>query len=187
MVAKLPYDLMQDFAPVTLIGTSPLVLFASPQFGSLTEFLNAARANSGGTAVAHSSPGTVSHLTAALLASATGVSFIYVSYRGTAPAMIDVASGQVAAHVATMAGAGAMLSDGKVRALAVTGDKRLALLPDVPTFSEAGIGNLMVEQWWALVALAAFHQARRSGKIAPDETVVLIITSSGSKDANQQR
>lgn len=154
VVAKLPYDVLRDFTPITLVGTSPLILFASPQFKTLPEFLKAARARAGETAVAHSGNGTVSHLSAAMLARTAGLRFNLIPYRGSAPALTDVASGQVAAHLATMASGSSLLGAGKLRALAVAGARRLPSLPDVPTFAEAGIKDLVVEQWWALVAPA---------------------------------
>jgi tripartite-type tricarboxylate transporter receptor subunit TctC len=157
VVAKLPYDLLQDFSPVTLIGTSPLILFAAADTAN-TDYKSFMRNASKGLApaIAHSGSGSVSHLVAEMFAARTKIKFNPVPYRGSAPALIDVASGQVGAHFATLASGAALLSAGKIRALAVTSRKRMDVpsLRDVPTMAELGLKDLEVNQWWALVAPA---------------------------------
>ena len=157
VVAKLPYDLLRDFSPITLIGTSPLILFTGTGDDSkdLKTFLKTATTTKGGPpAIAHSGSGTISHLVGEMFAQRTKIRFNMVPYRGSAPALIDVAAGTVAAHFATLASGAALLSAGKIRALAVTSNARLgvAALSDVPTFTELGIKDLVLNQWWALVA-----------------------------------
>ena len=157
VVAKLPYDLLRDFSPITLIGTSPLILFTGTGDDSkdLKTFLKTATTTKGGPpAIAHSGSGTISHLVGEMFAQRTKIKFNMVPYRGSAPALIDVAAGTVAAHFATLASGAALLSAGKIRALAVTSNARLgvAALSDVPTFTELGIKDLVLNQWWALVA-----------------------------------
>ena len=157
VVAKLPYDLLRDFSPITLIGTSPLILFTGTGEDSkdLKTFLkNAATTTGGPPAIAHSGSGTISHLVGEMFAQRSKIKFNMVPYRGSAPALIDVAAGTVAAHFATLASGAALLSAGKIRALAVTSNARLgvAALSDVPTFTELGIKDLVLNQWWALVA-----------------------------------
>jgi tripartite-type tricarboxylate transporter receptor subunit TctC len=155
VVAKLPYDLLRDFSPVTLIGTSPLILFTGvgPESADYKTFVRKA-AQGQAPAIAHSGSGTVSHLAGEMFAERTKIKFNQVPYRGSAPALIDVASGQVAVHFATMASGAALLSAGKIRALAVTSNRRMDLpsMRDVPTFSELGVKDLALNQWWALVA-----------------------------------
>ena len=157
VVAKLPYDLLRDFSPITLIGTSPLILFVGADTDSkdLKAFLkNAATTKGGPPAIAHSGSGTISHLVGEMFAQRTKIKFNMVPYRGSAPALIDVAAGTVAAHFATLASGAALLSAGKIRAIAVTSNARMAVpaLRDVPTFTELGVKDLVVNQWWALVA-----------------------------------
>ena len=157
VVAKLPYDLLRDFSPITLIGTSPLILFTGTGDDSkdLKTFLKTASTTKGGPpAIAHSGSGTISHLVGELFAQRTRIKFNMVPYRGSAPALIDVAAGTVAAHFATLASGAALLSAGKIRALAVTSNARMAVpaLLDVPTFTEVGVKDMVVNQWWALVA-----------------------------------
>jgi tripartite-type tricarboxylate transporter receptor subunit TctC len=157
VVAKLPYDLLRDFSPVTLIGTSPLILFTGTGDGAADYKTFVRKAAQGqGAAIAHSGSGTVSHLVGEMFAARIKINFNQVPYRGSAPALIDVASGQVAAHFATLASGAALLSAGKIRALAVTSNRRMDVpsMRNVPTFAELGVKDMAVNQWWALVAPA---------------------------------
>ena len=156
VVAKLPYDLLRDFTPITLIGTSPLILFATPGATSkdLKTFVRAASASANPPALAHSGSGTVSHLVGELFGARTKIKFNMVPYRGSAPALVDVAAGLVAGHFATLASGASLLSAGKITAVAVTGRRRMDVpaLRSVPTLTELGIKDIEVNQWWALVA-----------------------------------
>lgn len=157
VVAKLPYDLLRDFTPVSMVGTSPLVLFATPadfKAGDMKAFLQRAKSTKAPLAVAHSGAGSSSHLAAEVLASRAGVKYIPVPYRGSAPALTDVAAGMVAAHFATLASGSSLHGAGKLLALMVTGPSRLAALPGVPTAREVGIEGMDFNQWWAVVAPA---------------------------------
>lgn len=154
---KLPYDILRDFAPITTVGTSPLVLFAastSYKNGEIKEFLKNARAKGGPVSLAHSGAGSVSHLTAELLGSRNRMKVLTIPYKGSAPALIDVAAGTVEGHFSTLASGSPLLSAGKISALMVAGDSRIAALPGVPTAREAGIEGIQVDQWWGLVAPA---------------------------------
>lgn len=160
VVSKLPYDLLRDFAPITLLGASPLILFvgagSSADAKSYGDFIKLAKAANAAPAIAHSGQGTVSHLAAELLAAQTRIKFNMVPYRGSAPALVDVAAGTVAAHFATLASGAPLLSASKLRALAVTSDKRMpgANTKDTPTLAELGVKGMQINQWWALVAPA---------------------------------
>ncbi len=149
-----PYDVLRDFTPITLIGTSPLILFTTPRTGTVQELLKAAKAKPGEVALAHSGTGSVSHLASAMLTSKAAVKFNLIPYRGSAPALMDVSAGQVAGHLATLASGSGLLAAGKVTPVAVAGKRRMAALPLTPTFDEIGIKDLSVHQWWALVAPA---------------------------------
>ena len=154
---KMPYDLLRDFAPITMVGTSPLVLFvasSSYKNGEIKEFLKNARAKSGPVSLAHSGAGSVSHLTGELLGSRNRMKVLTIPYKGSAPALIDVAAGTVDGHFSTLASGSPLLSAGKISALMVAGDSRIAALPGVPTAREAGIEGIQVDQWWGLVAPA---------------------------------
>ena len=154
---KLPYDLLKDFSPITLVGTSPLILFVSSRNhknGDIRGFMDNARAKGAPIALAHSGAGSVSHLTAELLGSRNRLKVLAVPYKGSAPALVDVAAGTVDGHFSTLASGGALLSAGKISALMVAGHSRLAALPDVPTAHESRIDGVQVDQWWGLVAPA---------------------------------
>jgi tripartite-type tricarboxylate transporter receptor subunit TctC len=156
VVAKLPYDLLRDFTPITLVGTSPLVLFATPGLAADGKaMLAAARATSAKPmALAHSGNGTTSHLAAEMLAVRTGHKYIMVPYRGSAPALTDVAAGQVQGHFATVASGISLMEAGRLQPMLVAGDKRIAALPKVPTATELGLKDMSIVQWWAFVAPA---------------------------------
>jgi tripartite-type tricarboxylate transporter receptor subunit TctC len=154
VVAKLPYDLQRDLQPVAMIGTSPLMLFANADLPakSVREFVDAAKAKPGTIAIAHGGSGSSSHLAAELLQQRTGAKFNLASYKGSGPAMLDVAGGHVSAHFATFASGGPTVKTGKVAILGVASAKRLTALKDSPTFPESGIPDFVVEQWWGMVA-----------------------------------
>lgn len=154
---KLPYDLLTDFAPITMVGTSPLVLFvpsAAYKNGDMKAFMKAARAKGGSVALAHSGAGSVSHLAAVQLGAKNHIKVLTIPYKGSAPALIDVSAGIVEGHFSTLASGNPLLSAGKLSALMVAGNTRIAALPDVPTASESGIEGVQVNQWWGLVAPA---------------------------------
>lgn len=154
---KMPYDLLRDFTPISMVGTSPLLLFASgAQYknGDIKGFLKNYRSAKVPLTLAHSGNGSISHLSSELFAGATGIKVNAIPYRGSAPALTDVAAGQVDAHFATLASGSSLLGAGKISALMVTGSARLTGLPGVPTAREAGIEGMQFNQWWALVAPA---------------------------------
>ena len=158
VVAKLPYDLLRDFAPITLLGTSPMILFTGvgPESADLKTFVKTSLAAKAPPAMAHSGSGTVSHLAGEMFAERSKIKFNQVPYRGSAPALTDVAAGLVAGHFATLASGAALLSAGKIRAVAVAGKRRLDVpaLRNIPTFLELGYKDFDIKQWWALVAPA---------------------------------
>jgi len=161
VTAKLPYDLLRDFTPVTMIGTSALVFFAgmgddSKDFKTFLKTAAAAAAKGSPPAIAHSGAGTVSHLAGELLASRTKIPFNMVPYRGSAPALTDVAAGTVVGHFATLASGSSLLGANRIRPLLVTSAQRVNLpgLQNVPALAENGLRGLEIDQWWALVAPA---------------------------------
>jgi tripartite-type tricarboxylate transporter receptor subunit TctC len=157
VVAKLPYDLLRDFTPVSLVGTSPLVLFANPaEFkpGDVKAFIQRGKNDKAPLAIAHSGAGSSSHLAAEVFAARGGFKYVAVPYRGSAPALTDVAAGMVSSHFATLASGSSLHGAGKLSVLMVTGPSRLSALPNVPTAREAGIEGMDFQQWWAVVAPA---------------------------------
>ena len=152
--ARLPYDLARDFMPLTLIGVSPQIMFlyAGSPAKSLKDFIALAKAKPGEVTASHTGIGSFTHLTLELLQSRTGAKFNQVSYKGAAPAMIELAGGQVQLGIFTLASAAGTLRTGRVTPVAIMGDKRLDALPDVPTLAELGMKDLVINQFWAYVA-----------------------------------
>ena len=159
--ARLPYDLARDFVPLTLIGVSPQILFlhAGSPAKSFKDFIALVKAKPGEVAAAHTGIGSFTHLTIELLQSRTGTKFNQVSYKGAAPAMIELAGGQVQLGIFTLASAAGTLRTGRITPVAIMGDKRLDALPDVPTLAELGMKDLVINQFWAYVAPAGVPAA----------------------------
>ena len=150
--AKLPYDLARDFSPLTLIGVSPMIVFlnAGSPAKSLKDFVALAKAKPGGIPVAHTGIGSFTHLSTELVQTRTGAKFNQVSYKGAAPAMIELAGGQVQMGIFTLASAAGTLKTGRLTPVAIAGDKRVEALPDVPTLGELGMKDMVINQWWGM-------------------------------------
>ena len=152
---KIGYDPQKSFAPVTLIGTNPVVLVvnqASP-YKTLKDVIAASKAKTGGLSSASAGTGTSQHLALELLAFKSGVKFTHIPYKGSGPAIQDVIGGQVDMMFDTTVVAGPHIQSGKLRAIAVTSAKRLASMPDVPTVAESGVPGLQdfeVVSWQAI-------------------------------------
>src|SRR5437016_298049 len=135
---KVPYDPVRDFAPITLAATAPNVLVVNPSLPvrSLAEFIAMAREKPGKLSYGTPGIGTSPHLSMELLKSMAGIDLQHVPYRGTAAAVTDVIGGQIAATFANALTAKPQVDSGRVRALAVSGPKRLEALPDLPAVAE---------------------------------------------------
>jgi tripartite-type tricarboxylate transporter receptor subunit TctC len=171
---KLPYDPLADFTPLTEMASYMLVLVVHPSVPATTlnEFVAWARAQPKGLAVANASTGSPTHLTAALFAQAAGLTFVHVSYRGAAPANADLLGGQVKAMFNNPINALPQIRAGALRALAVTGRERLALLPDVPTVAEQGYPGFEASTWYGLFAPAGVRP-ELAAKISADAIAAL--------------
>jgi len=147
--AKLPYDPIKDFTPITLTTLVPQVLVASPtlEAKTLKEVIEYARANPGKLNYGTGGNGSANHLGVELIAMTAGVQFTTVPYKGDAQAMTDTMSGQVAMSMPTVPAALPQIKAGKLRALAVGTKTRVAALPDVPTMAEAGVAGYESASW----------------------------------------
>ena len=154
--AKVPYDPVNDFSPITLVGVAPLLLFVNPatHARSLKEFIALAKAQPQSIAIGSGGIGATTHLLAELLQARAGIQLTHVPYKGAGPAIADVVAGQIPATFTSMATAAPHVQSGKLRALAVTSARRNASLPDVPTFEESGVTGMIVEHWWGVMGPA---------------------------------
>ena len=160
-MAKVGYDPVRDFVPVAPLASIPFVLVTNPAapYLKLSELLAAARQKPGTISYASAGPGTSNHLAGEMLATAAQVQLLHVPYRGSAPALADVLAGHVPLMFDLQTTAVPNIRAGKLKALAVTGTQRSALLPDVPTVAESGLPAFEVSAWFALFAPARLPPA----------------------------
>jgi tripartite-type tricarboxylate transporter receptor subunit TctC len=153
---KINYDPAKDFSPITLVGEQPNVIYVHPsvQAGSLAELIALAKANPGKISYATGGHGTSPHLAGELLKTEAKIEIVHVPYRGTGPALQDVLAGHVQMGISSIAPIGPHLQSGALRPLAVTGLKRTALLPNIPTIAELAIPGFEATAWHGLVAPA---------------------------------
>ena len=153
---SLRYNVQKDFAPVAQFASSPTVLVVNNNFPAKTtqEFVAYAKANPEKVNYGSGGAGTSVHLSGEFFESLIGAKMVHVPYKGSAPAMTDLIGGQIQAIFDTAPSALPHIAGGKVRPLAVTGAKRLADLPNVPTFAEAGLPAFDAPAWYGLVAPA---------------------------------
>ena len=149
LYAKLPYNLERDLAPVSLLASISFLVIVNPSLPakSMQDLIQLAKAKPGTLNCAHSGPGTTAHLGCEMLKSSAHIDIVPVPYKGTVPAIIDVIGGQAQFMFAVMQGGLPQVQAGKLRALAVTGTKRSAALPDVPTITEAGVPGADFISW----------------------------------------
>ena len=159
---NLSYDPVRDFAPITLVTKVPLVLVINPDIPAkdLKSFLEYLKKSDGSVNFASPGNGTAQHLSGELFKIATQSKITHVPYRGDAPAITDLAGGQVQMMLATITAVLPMIESGRLRALAVANDKRVSALADVPTFTEAGMPGFQAATWFGLLAPDATDPAR---------------------------
>jgi tripartite-type tricarboxylate transporter receptor subunit TctC len=156
LYSKLPYDVEKDFAPITLVGVSPLVVDVHPSIPikDIRGLLALARAHSGQVQYGSSGIGSVGHVAVSLLESMTGVKLQHIPYKGTAPMLVDVINGQLSFTFASALGSMPHVKSGRLRAIAVTSAKRSPALPELPTIAESGVPGYEFILWYGLVAPA---------------------------------
>lgn len=160
---SLPYDTFRDLAPLARLALSSDI-FAAPvsaRVGSVSELLSAAKAAPGKISYGSYGNGTSAHMHGELLRMQAKVDLTHVAYKGGAPLLQDVLGGQVSSGFVDVAGGKSALSSPKIKVLAVTGERWLALLPDVPTFTELGYRDFEPNGWYGLFAPAATQGSQR--------------------------
>jgi tripartite-type tricarboxylate transporter receptor subunit TctC len=155
-VMTMPFDTLKDLAPVSLVATVPMFVIAGPatKAPDLRSMIAEAKANPGKFAIAVNSLASVSHLAAELFKARTGVDMTTIVYKGSAQAFPDLIAGRVAMMFDTVPGAYGFVKSGQLRAIAVGGPKRLAILPDVPTLEESGLKDVQIRSWYGVIAPA---------------------------------
>ena len=153
---SLPYDPQRDFAPITVVGTLPLMLVVNPSspWRTLDDVIADARRRPGVITYASGGIGQGAHLAGALLAKMAGIQLTHVPYRGNAPAVADVIAGHADMIFDGMATSLPHVRDGRLRAIAVSTLQRASVMPDVPTVAEVGMPGFDVGSWFGLLAPA---------------------------------
>ena len=161
LYAKLPYDPIKDFAPITLTVGTPYVLAVHPSLPvtTLKQLIAFAKSRPQQLNYASAGNGSTHHLCGELLKSMAGIDIVHVPYKGGPPANSAVLSGEIPLQFASVAALHGNIKSGKLRALGVTSPKRSALLPDVTTLAEAGLPGFEMLSWFGLLAPAATPRA----------------------------
>jgi tripartite-type tricarboxylate transporter receptor subunit TctC len=156
LYSKMPYDPVRDFAPITLVAITPNVLVLNPSVpaNSVKELIAYAKANPGKLSFGSGSNGSAGHLAGELFKTAAGVDMVHVPYKGAAPAMQDLLGGRIQLMFDNLANSMQQVRAGKLKALAVTTEHRSALVPELPTLSEAGLPGFDISTWWGFMAPA---------------------------------
>ena len=151
---KMPYDPITAFAPISLVAELPLAMMVNPTVPSKTakEFITLVKANPGKFSYSSAGAGGAPHLAAEMFKDQTGTFILHVPYRGGGPAIADLLAGHVQLSFMTVLEASGHIKSGKLRALAVTGDKRVQAFPDVPTLSEQVLPGFNAISWLGLLA-----------------------------------
>jgi len=155
MYEKLPFNLIRDFAPITLVASTPFILAVHPAVPatSIKELVALAKSKPGALRYGSGGSGSPPHLSAEIFKSMTGTDMLHVPYKGVTPAMIDAVAGQVQMLISVIPAVLPTIKSGRLRALGVTSAKRTALVPDVPTIAETVPGYEFIG-WYSLFAPA---------------------------------
>lgn len=156
LYAQLPFNPIQDFTPVALIASVPIVLAVNPNVKATTvaELIALAKASPGKLNFGSSGLGSTNHLAGELLKTRAGIDIVHVPYRGAAPAMNDLIGGQIPMMFDNMPAIRPQVQGGTIRAIAVAGATRSPLFPELPTMVEAGVPNFEASSWFGLVGPA---------------------------------
>jgi tripartite-type tricarboxylate transporter receptor subunit TctC len=154
LYAKLPYDVARDLTPIMVVGKAPLVLVVNPSFPakSLGDLIKMVRTNPAGFSYASAGSGSPVHLAAEMFKVTTGLDIVHVPYKGTALVYPEMFSGSIQILFDVPVVALPFIKQGRVRALGVSGKKRINVLPEVPTISESGLAGFQATNWYGLFA-----------------------------------
>ena len=153
---KLPYDAVNDFAPISMVASVPYVLVVETALpvGSVQELIALAKSRPGKMNYASAGNGSTHQFCAELLKSSTGIDLVHIPYKGSPPGVTAVMAGEVSLMFANLADIGSQIRGGKVKPLAVTSLKRAEQFPSLPTMVEAGVADFEIMSWFGLLAPA---------------------------------
>ncbi len=167
LIPNLPFDTVKDLAPVMLIGTAPMAVVTHPSkpFQNFGDVIKAAKAKPETLTYGTVGSGSLGHLAMMLVQQAGGFKAVHVPYKGGGPMTVDAMGGQIDVGIASVAVLSTLVRGGKLRAIAVTGDKRSHTMPEVPTLAEQGFRGFSAFAWWGVLGpagipkpvLAKFH------------------------------
>jgi tripartite-type tricarboxylate transporter receptor subunit TctC len=157
LYAKLPFDTLKDFQPVLLVGAASLVIVVHPSLPvrSVKELVALAKSHPGDINYASGGNGTATHLAGELFKQVAGVQMVHIPYKGAGLAIVDLLGGHVSLMFSSVGAAAPHANAGKIKALAVTGESRIQVLPGVPTLAEAGYPAASVVGYWGVLAPAS--------------------------------
>jgi tripartite-type tricarboxylate transporter receptor subunit TctC len=160
LYAKLPYDPIKDFAPISMVASVPYVLIVNPSVPAknVADLVALAKAQPGKINYASAGNGSTHHFCGELLKTSAGINLIHVPYKGSPPAVTAVAANEVGVMFGNLTDIGGQLKGGRIKALAVTSPERAPLIPDVPTLKEAGYPDFEILSWFAFLAPAGTPQ-----------------------------
>ena len=156
LYAKMPYDPIRDFAPITLVAVTPNVLVLNPSLpaNSVVELIAYAKAHPGKLSFGSGSNGSAGHLAGELFKTEAGVDMLHVPYKGGSPALQALLAGDTQLMFDNLANSMQLLRAGKLKAIAVTTAKRSVLVPELPTLAETGLPGFDIYTWWGFLAPA---------------------------------
>jgi tripartite-type tricarboxylate transporter receptor subunit TctC len=152
LIPKLPFDTTKDLVPVMLVGTAPMAIVTHPDkpYKSFADVIKAAKAKPDTLTYGSIGSGSLGHLTMKLLEQAGGFMAVHVPYKGGGPMIVDATGGHIETGIASVSVLTPHVKGRKLRALAVTGDKRSHVLPDVPALAEQGFPGFTALAWWGI-------------------------------------
>ncbi len=161
LYARMTYDPVRDFSPITKTGAATIVLVAHPSVPvkSIKDLIALAKTKPRQLTFGSPGSGTPHHLAGELLKTMAGIDLIHIPYKGAAPAVAELLGGQVNTVIVSLPAAFPHVKAGKLTALGVTSGARSAIVPEVPTFAEAGLGGYELENWYGLLAPARAPKA----------------------------